>query len=704
MRTWFRYLPIVASIALPILAMRDVVREATPPRAPAPAADADSISRCVVVVADGLDERLVRERIAAGALPHLAALAERGAFHPLRSELPPESPVALASLQTGVNPGRHGIFDFVVRGDDDGPANGMVDLRRARTALGRVLVRPPLVRSRLSAPTFVDRVHAAGYPVLAQRQPLAWPVAHRPGAYVTSGLGTPDLAGSAGAYGIWSARIGFATGDTVFGGRRFPLAGPADATRYESVLEGPPDPSLGRSADGAVRAATLPLRFERDLDARTVRIDVDGAATTVAVDPGGRGRSEFLEVRFRLGTIPVVTLRGIVRFDVRSLDPLEVFSDPIHIDPRDPPQPMSSPPWYGGDLHATYGPYETVGWPEQTFALNDGWQDDDGFLRDLIGDMDRTEAMLLAELRRRPASRLVFATFTATDRALHAYYSDLDPSHPRHDPERARADRIGRVMKRFDAFVGRLVEAIEPGDRLLVVSDHGFTTWRWSLNLNQWLLNEGLLVLRDPRVVARNLHGFFSGARHDDIDWSRTKAFAMGLGQIHLNMAGRDPRGIVPSDERDALVARIRDGLRKLRNPLLVPGEDTPEQPVVDVVDLHTAWSGPHVADAPDVQVLFARGWRVSWQTALRGGMASSGLPLFEQNRMTWSGDHCSCDPAIVPGILFTNWPVPESTAERPWHVRDVAATVLAHFGLATHDLDGAPLPGVQAVSATRNR
>lgn len=690
------WLPLVAVIALlQLLLWRDAAHGLLPPRRPAAAADAATVPRLLVLVADGLDHRLVAERMAAGQLPHLAALAAEGAYHPLLSEVPPESPVAMASLQTGVGPGRHRIFDFVVRGDDYRPENGMVDLRRARTVLGRVLVRPPIVRSRLAARTFVERVHAAGYPVVAHRQPLAWPVAHRPGAWITSGLGTPDLAASAGLYAAYSARTGFVAGETQFGGRRIPLVGDADARRYETVLEGPPDPSKARDDLGRLVPASVPLVFERDLQARTVRVATGTHETLITLDAEGRGRSAFLPVRFRLGTWPAVEVAGVVRFEVRSLDPLEVFTDPVNIDPRAAPLPVSSPPGYGGELWRTYGPYETVGWPEQTFQVNDGWQDDEGFLRDLLQDLDRAEVQLLGELRARPDARLVYATVTATDRALHVFYRDLDTQHPLYDPERAKADRVGQVLARFDALVGRVVQELGPGDRLLIASDHGFTTWRWAVNLNQWLVNEGLLVLRDRAVAERNLHGFFGdGAGADAVDWGRTQAFAMGLGQIHLNIAGRERDGIVAPADRAALIARIRTGLLALENPYIEAGEDTPVRPVHDVLDLHETFHGPYAEEAPDLQVLFARAWRVSWQTALLGGMAPEGRrPVFERNSMPWSGDHCSCAPEVVPAVLFTNWVVPPAPTGRPYHVRDVAATVLAHFGLDTSDLDGRPLP-----------
>ena len=110
-----RRLPLFLLMILPLAALNlcmfgEALQGALPDRKPAAAMDGDKIPRMVVLVFDGVDFRLATRYIEEGKLPELAALSREGSFHPLLSEIPPESPVALASMLTGVNPGRHRIF------------------------------------------------------------------------------------------------------------------------------------------------------------------------------------------------------------------------------------------------------------------------------------------------------------------------------------------------------------------------------------------------------------------------------------------------------------------------------------------------------------------------------------------------------------------------------------------------------------------
>ncbi len=664
-------------------------------RQPAPADDAKSIGRMVVIVLDGLDYRLTKEAMERGDLPTFSALAKKGAFEPLESELPPESPVALASLQTGVNPGRHGIFDFVTRDLNYRPQNGMVSVQRARLALGRVPIRPPRVASRLKAPTFSDVVWQAGYPVLSLRQSLNFPTPARPGAWMTSGLGTPDIAGSAGFYAVYSNQAGFFAGETEMGGRRIPLSSNDGGVTFETYLEGPPDPAKARGESGELRHARLPLTFRVTPGARVLDIDVNGETERIQMRDGRPTRSGHFRVVFKLSTIPAHTVHGVVRFNVRSIEPLVVVTEAVNMRPGHTPMPISTPDTYATELQSNYGPFETVGWQEQTFQLNDGWQDDAGFLEDLLEDMDISRAQLLGELRRKPEARLVFMTVTATDRAAHCFYRYLDEDHPARQTAKLTldGDPYLRVLRHADEYIAAVERAIDPGDTLIVCSDHGFATWRYAVNLNQWLVNEGYMVLRDA-PGAKSLGAFFRDARPEDaVDWSKTRAYAMGLGQIYINRAGRESRGIVEGNDVDALMDEIQTKLRALKNPLIGEQSSISRSPVHKVYRLHDHYYGPLLANAPDLQVGFARGYRVSWQTALLGGMRSAGgHPVIEPNERAWSGDHCSCDPSLVPGVLLTNRPLQSFKASRKAHVRDIAATVMTHFGCSTAHLDGAPL------------
>jgi predicted AlkP superfamily phosphohydrolase/phosphomutase len=681
-----RALPLLlAAGACTAFLLTDLVGGSLAKPAPAPAADAATHPRCVVLGFDGVDRRLLAEYLAAGHLSHLAALAKEGGFEALLSEIPPESPVAWASLLTGVNPGRHRIHDFVAADEALTPVNGMVDVKPLRLFLGKFPVRPPIPRSRLAAPTFLERVHAAGYPVLSLRQPHLFPAPSLPGARMLSGLGTPDVSGAAGAYTVWSAAVGFAAGISEFGGAQTPLKRGPVAGRYESVLLGPPDPSLPPGPRGIVARAATPVAFDvlGEGDARRLKVTLgDGVQVLERGAP-----SAFFAVSFRLATVPAIEVHGIVRLTVRSFDPLIVLGDPVNIDPRRPTIPITTPVEWGAELAEAYGLFETVGWQEQTFALNDFKQDDESFLSDALDDMRRGAAILMGELSR--GARCVFQCFTATDRVAHGFWRLRDQDHPMHDPEAARrlGDPILAAYREMDEIVGAVRARLDPADLLLVVSDHGFATWRWGFNVNQWLLDEGYLALRGA-MPEKDLGLLFQRGDlgTDVIDWAKTRAVAVGLGQVFLNVKGRNTNGCVEPDAAHALAREIAAKLLALRNPF-----DEDAAPVRRVFFLHEEYRGPYAHEAGDLQLAFAEGYRVSWQTALLGGFTSG--RVLERNERPWSGDHCSTDPEVVPGVVLSNRRLRAAPSDRPYHVRDVAATVLRWFGLPTDDLDGRPLP-----------
>jgi len=682
-----RLLPLfLAAAAASAFLFADALGSALPRRAPAPAADAASHPRLVVLGFDGVDERILRAYLAANELPHLAALAREGTFQPLRSELPPESPVAWASLLTGVNPGRHAIHDFVAPGLDFTPENGMVEVTPMRLLAGRLVVRPPMARSRLAFPTFLERVHAAGYPVLSLRQPHLFPAPNLPGARMLAGLGVPDVAGAVGAITTWSARPGFAALISEFGGTQVPLKAGAVPGRYDSTLLGPLDPTLPLGPGGMVGRASVPISFEvlRDPEGQpaSVAVALEGRTQTLALG----GRSEFFAVAFRLGTVPAVKVSGLVRVEVKSLAPLTVLADPVNIDMRAAPFPLTTPPEYGAELAARYGLFESIGWQEQTFALNDYRQDDDAFLADALDDMRRGAALLLGELAR--GARCSFQCFTATDRVSHAFFRLRDTGHHGYRAEVAArmGDPILKAYREMDHIVGAVRATLAPEDLLLIVSDHGFATWRYGVNVNQWLVEEGYLTLRG-QMGDKHLGQLFQRGDLgvDIVDWEKTKAVAIGLGQIFFNVKGRRPKGIVEPSEVPALREEMRTKLLALRNPYALD-----EAPIRRVDFLHEVYSGPTAHEAGDLQLGFAEGYRVSWQTALLGGF---GGHVVEKNDRPWSGDHCSTDPEVVPGILLANKHLAPAPPERPYHVRDVAATALAWFGLSFDDLDGRPLP-----------
>ena len=102
-----------------------------------------------------------------------------------------------------------------------------------------------------------------------------------------------------------------------------------------------------------------------------------------------------------------------------------------------------------------------------------------------------------------------------------------------------------------------------------------------------------------------------------------------------------------------------------------------------------------HIRNAPTrlmKDLGFGEGYRTSWQTALLGGMARHG-ETFERNHLAWSGDHCSTDRALVPGILVSNRPIRDAADGATYTVRDICATVMSHFGLDLAPLHGESRP-----------
>ena len=179
--------------------------------------------------------------------------------------------------------------------------------------------------------------------------------------------------------------------------------------------------------------------------------------------------------------------------------------------------------------------------------------------------------------------------------------------------------------------------------------------------MNTWLYEHGYLFLRD-------------GARPEDrggvplrlVDWSRTRAYALGLTGLYLNMQGREGEGIVPPSGAEALKEELCRGISGLADPA------TGAVAVRAALPRERVYAGPFVAEAPDVVVHYGAGYRASWD----GSLGGVGPVAFEDNTRKWAGDHI-IDPALVPGVVFVNRPCRLEGAG----LVDLAPTILAALG-----------------------
>ncbi|MFP5259029.1 MAG: alkaline phosphatase family protein [Acidobacteriota bacterium] len=590
--------------------------------------------KAIVLGIDGLDPTLCRRLLAQDRLPNLARLAATGRFAALATANPAQSPVAWTSLAAGTNPGRHGIFDFIVRT----PGAYLPRLSLTRPGPGGV-PQPAYV-----CQTFFEIAAKAGLPVTAVRWPVTYPPAFA-GVTTLAGLGAPDVKGRLGNYVHYAED---AAGEAGGRGRHVPVRF-VDG-RAVLAVEGPMAMVLGKKA-----AASAPLELSRSGD----RLGYALCGQTGQLEPGQW--SPYLAVSFDMGGGRPV--RGLARLWLGSLAPMALYLGPIQIDPAEPNLPIAAPAGYAAELaKALGGPYSTLGMPEETKGLTDGVMTDDAFLAMCDEVTREREAMLDFELGRFREG-LLSVVFDTSDRIQHCFWRLHDPTHPLYDA--AEAARLGPVidehMIRMDAVVGRAMEAAGDDTALFVCSDHGFCSYTRSINLNAWLVREGYLTLR-PHDPAD------SGELFRYVDWSASRAFALGFGSIYLNLAGREQQGVVAPGEPAAALAREIAA----RLTALTDGQASPVAAVHRQADLY---DGPLTAQAPDLVVGCRPPYRVAWTSAIGG----AGGEVFTDNLQKWSGDHC-VDASFVPGSLFSNLPL--AAADGVAQTR-LAATVCRCLGLA---------------------
>jgi len=608
--------------------------------------------RVVIIGLDGMDPGLATKFMREGRMPNFEKLAERGVFRPLDTSNPSMSPVAWSTFTTGTDPSSHGIFDFLTRDPCTyAPMLSSTHIGQAKRVLniGRYVV--PLAKPKI---TLLQK-GVAFWKVLGekhifsiiQRVPITFPPVRFRGLLL-SGMCVPDLRGSQGTFSFFSTE--HREGKAAFtGGEQTVLRRGKDG-RIRSRIVGP-DNSMSR--DGG--RMTLP--FTLVTQPNGARLAIDGGPT---VDLEIGRYSPWVTLTFEAGLH--VKVSGIARFYLLSVAPeVALYMTPIHIDPEKPAMPISHPAVYSVYLAKKLGPYATLGLAEDTWALNERVIDEQAFLEQALAFCDEREKMLFDALAR-VKKGLVTTVFDTTDRVQHMFYRYLDPSHPANQGKDTtrHADAIAQVYARMDGILGRvLAEADDPDTVILVISDHGFTNFRRGVNLNTWLRDHGYLALKDGATT--------SGEWFEAVDWSRTRAFSLGLTGLFINRKGREQSGIVEEGaEYEALVEEIARKLERLVDPATA----TPAVRRVEIAD--RLFDGPQKYDAPDLLVGYEGGFRNSWECAT-GAVTPD---VFSDNTKSWSGDHC-VDPSIVPGVLFCSRPI---TVEKP-HLLDIPASVIRLFG-----------------------
>jgi predicted AlkP superfamily phosphohydrolase/phosphomutase len=596
-----------------------------------------TFKKVLVIGLDGLDPALAAPLLEAGQLPALAQLRKGGGYSAVQTTTPAQTPVAWSTFATGTNPGGHGIFDFIRRD----PRTYRPDLSFNRYEQKNAFLPPKVVNLRRGTAVW-EILAAAGVPSTILRCPCTYPPDSMRGRML-AGMGVPDLRGSLGTSTFYTPSKSVVVG-----------AG-------ESVVQIQPD------KNGIVTTQLLGPRNPKTREHFTVEITIHPGAGAVRVQSNGQPSllevregqwSNWLKVKIKTGLLQSV--RGMVRFFlVRTHPSLELYASPINFDPDAPLFPISSPPEYAAELAARLGTFYTTGMVEDYDGLINERLDELAFLRQCDAILTERERMLRFELERFREG-LLFCLFDTPDRLQHLFWRFREPEHPANrkgaSPEWAHV--IEDHYRACDAIVGRALQFADDQTLVVVLSDHGFNSFQRGISLNTWLYQEGLLALREGIQPGEQAGDFL---RH--VDWGRTRAYSLGLSGIYLNLIGREEQGLVREEDAPVLKAALAEKLAGLVDP------QRGQVAVRSAKVREEVYKGACTADAPDVLVNCAAGYRLSWGNAL-GGV---GRDLFEDNTKKWGGDHI-IDPSLVPGVLLMNRSF-DTTQPR---LVDLAPTVLA--------------------------
>jgi predicted AlkP superfamily phosphohydrolase/phosphomutase len=645
------------------------------------APDGRPAKRVLILGFDGFDPDTARRLIAAGRLPNLARLAETGSLTELATSMPPQSPVAWSEFAVGAGAEVHGIFDFLHRDPRDyRPVSSLGGLTGGAGAVELGGLRLPLqsptpARSQRGEP-FWSVLLRHDVPATMVACPMTFPA----GAgcccisRTISGMGTPDLLGSTfGRYSYfveagsdadsWQPSGFSASAYPTPPDEAGPTGEPAPASqelitfdehdRATARLVGPIDPF---AADGTRTSLPLTIAVDRESETALVRLAVTAARLRVG-EWSGWVPICFESEHFGLGG----GFCGQVKLLLRSADPVRLYVSPVNIDPVRPAGPIGTPDPYTRELAEALGRFYTETIPEDVAALEEGALDRREFSR-MIDAIKEERARQLAYELKQFRDGLLFVYFSGSDIVQHTFYREATAGDLR---DLDYHDTIDRFYAACDGVVGQVLSRLGGTGSdtwLMVLSDHGFAPFRRTVDVNRRLIETGYLVLK-PGIEP-------AGARIPaDVDWSRTRAYGMGINAVYANIAGREGQGIVAPADVPALLDAVRADLMALRDPA------TDESVLREVYRTADLYPGADPARAPDLLLGWRRGYRTGWASA--EGAVGPG-PIVNDNTRHWSGDHCM-DWREVPGVIFTSRPLAADAAPR---LRDIGPSILHWYGI----------------------
>jgi predicted AlkP superfamily phosphohydrolase/phosphomutase len=484
------------------------------------------------------------------------------------------------------------------------------------------------------------------------KMPSNYPAEDMKRGRALAGMGTPDIYGGHGTFTLYSTRDEDLLLDLGDKGHIYPALFD-EQHRFFGQIEGP--------------ANTLKIEPEPtfvdfvaywDRRHKTARIDIGGRE--VLLEQGKL--SPWVPISFNLLS-PLASVSAITRFQLLEADKgFRLYIYPPSIDPSDPAQTISSPSGYSQELSEKVGTFHTLGLPADFNGIKTEVLSMGDYITQSEGIMAESRQLFNYEFERfrKVSSGLLFFYFSSADQGSHIYWALGDTAHPAHKPSEALefGDQIARMYVQFDEVVGQLMAQLPASVPVMLLSDHGFAPLRRQINLNTLLYEQGFLNFYGEPDTSMSLI--------TQADWDQTEAYALGLNGIYLNQLGREGNGIVPSQRRDEVLGRIRDGLLAYKDP------ENGESPFARVFITSEIYKGANLKLGPDIIVGCKSPYGLDYSAAT-GGIAEKGVI---PNTSRWSGDHI-IDPHMVPAMLMTNFKRSDKTPV----IWDLAPTILTLFG-----------------------
>lgn len=641
---------------------------------------ATSYPRLVVLGIDGLDPDILADVVARHPerMPNFAKLiGEADGVRELGTSIPPQSPVAWSNFIVGRGPGGHGIFDFLHRDPENyGVLPGMFtkSISGANWLPGKwEFPTQEGGDSNRSGKAFWTTLGENDVPADVWRMPINFPVEESRKGVSFPGMMTPAVDSAYGepslfstdppARGVTDEKIAQLT---VRGGvAKATLLGPTNV--FE---EGHP-------------RTELPFEIYVDEEADTAVVAIAGK--NLVLEPGEW--SSFVQVTFDTLPMGLMDQGGIVRFYLRSVSPeLELYASPVNLDPTAPLSPVSAPEEAAEELAERIGLYYTQGMAEDVNALKKEMLTDAEFMSQARLVYEERGAMLdmaLDKYMKNEEGGFLFFYYSSVDLCCHMMWRHADPKHPFYDAEIATQDssewsgRPGSTWQdvvddlyiKMDPVLGEIRERVGEETDIIVMSDHGFASYRRKFALNTWLLEEGYLVLKEgyEKELPRDHPDWKPVYIQAHVDWSKTRAYGIGFNGLYLNLEGREGEGSVSAAEGSTLVREIADKLEAVRDV-----DGTPV--ILDAAITSEVYTGARTAEAPEIQVGYNRGYGNSDEASL--GRITNQI-LLDNTGGTFNGSHLM-DPSVVRGTILSN----RSLAVDNPRLEDLTVQILHTYGI----------------------